>query len=236
MIFGLEHIISAGLMTLASNFACPQVQPGPVYIQTRNGTPKYFYHLPSAQLGNFSIDTTFSKHDNEIYVVGGVTQGKILISRQIQMTIMSMRGADAHCASVKQIQVVLDYQPDVYIANEYKPGTCRYNTTMQHEVQHVNLDIITLNEFIPRIQAAIQRAVNNMPPMQPVTKNQLPLLQEWIGQQVQAAAQAAIAEMDQVRRNRHQRIDNREEYTRLSNACAHEPNPIPIPRQQTRRR
>jgi len=78
--------------------------------------------------------------------------------------------------------------------------------------------------------------VNNMPPMQPVTKNQLPLLQEWIGQQVQAAAQAAIAEMDQVRRNRHQRIDNREEYTRLSNACAHEPNPIPIPGQQTRRR
>ncbi|MFN7113754.1 MAG: hypothetical protein ACK4PK_05275 [Alphaproteobacteria bacterium] len=235
MIFGLEHVVSAGLMTLASIYSCPQTQPGQVAIQTRNGTPKYYYHIPSAQLGNFQIDTTFSKHDNEIYVVGGVTHGKILISRQVQMLTHSMRGVNAHCVSVGQITVTLDYQPDVYIATEYKPGTCRYQTTMQHEVQHVNLDIITLNEFIPRIQSYIQRAVNSLPPMQPVQQHQVPQMQEWIGMQVEQAAKQALSEMDQVRRARHQRIDSREEYTRLSRACAHEPNPIPVPGQQYRR-
>jgi hypothetical protein len=234
MIFGLEHIVGTGLLMLAS-ISCPQTQPAQVEIQTRNGTPKYYYHVPSAQLGNFQIDTTFSRHDNEIYVVGGLTHGKIIISRQVQLLTHSMRSADAHCVSVGKVTVVLDYQPDVYIATEYKPGTCRYQTTMQHEVQHVNLDIITLNEFIPRIKAYIERAVHGIPPMQPVQQNQVPRVQEWIGQQVEQAAKQALAEMDQVRRARHQRIDSREEYTRLSRACAQEPNPIPLPAQQRRR-
>lgn len=236
MMFGLEPILAAGMLTLASAQACPQSPPPPVQIITRNGTPKYYYHLPSAQLGNFQIDTTFQPSPNTIYAVGGLTNGKVLISRQMQIQTLSDTRRNQHCVSIAQVIVTLDYQPDVYIASEYAPGTCRYQTTMQHEVQHVNLDIITLNEFIPRIQAYIQHSLATLPPMQPVPQNMIPQVQEFAGQRVEMAAQQALAEMDQVRRARHQRIDNAQEYDRLSRACAHEPNPIAVPGQQYRRR
>lgn len=236
MMFGLEHILSAGLLSLASMQACPQSPAPPVQIVTRNGTPQYYYHMPSAQLGGFQIDTTFQPSPNTTYVVGGVTNGKVLISRQMQIQTLSNTRTDQHCVSITQVVVTLDYQPDVYVASEYRPGTCRFNTTIQHEVQHVNLDIITLNEFIPRFQAYIQRALATLPPMQPVPQKMIPQMQEFIGQQVEVAAQQALAEMDQVRRGRHQRIDNAQEYDRLSRSCEHEPNPIQMQGQQYRRR
>lgn len=232
MIFGLEHILGASMMTLASMGGCPQKAPPPVQIVTRNGTPKYYYHLPSAQLGGFQIDTTFQPSPNTTYVVGGVTKGQVVMSRQMQIETLSNARTNQHCVSVSQIVVTLDYMPDVYIASEYKPGTCRFQTTIQHEVQHVNLDIITLNEFLPRIQAYIQQSLATMPPMQPVPRNMVPQVQEFIGKRVEAAAQRALAEMDQVRRGRHERIDNAAEYDRLSRACAHEPNPIRMPGQK----
>lgn len=237
MIFGLEHLLAAGMLTTLVNApTCPPPPVPPVQIVTRNGSPKYYYHVPSAQLGSFQIDTTFQPSPNTSYVVGGVTHGKVLISRQMQIQTLSNSHADQHCMSIAQVVVTLDYQPDVYIASEYQSGTCRFNTTMQHEVQHVNLDIITLNEFIPRFQAYIQNALATLPPMQAMPKQMMPQVQEFIGMRVEAAAQQALAEMDQVRRGRHQRIDNAQEYDRLSQACAHEPNPIAMPGQQYRRR
>lgn len=236
MMFGLEHILSAGLLSLASVQACPQPPVPPVQIVTRNGTPQYIYNVPSAQLGGFQIDTTFQPSPNTTYVVGGLTNGKVLISRQMQIQTMSNTRANQHCVSITQVVVTLDYQPDVYVASEYRPGTCRFNTTIQHEVQHVNLDIITLNEFIPRFQAYIQNALATLPSMPPVPQNMVPQVQEFVGQRVEAAAHQALAEMDQVRRGRHQRIDNAQEYDRLSRACEHEPNPIAMPGQQYRRR
>lgn len=230
MIFGLEHVLGASMMVLASAYGCPQGPPPQVQIFTKNGTPRYFYHVPSATLGQAQIDTTFTPIDRDsVYVVGGLTQGNVTISRQLQMQTATRRGSDQNCVSATQVNVTLDYQPDVYIASEYKPGTCRYQTTMEHEVQHVNLDIITLNEFIPRIQSYIQQALISMPPIPPVPQQMVPQVQEMIGKRVEQAAQQALAEMDKVRKARHQRIDNALEYNRLSRACAHEPNPIPMP-------
>lgn len=233
MIFGLEHIVSAGLMTLASAYGCPQVAPGPVVMQTRNGTPKYFYHLPSAQLATLNTGGAKPQHLGPNYVIGGLTHGKINTTYSIQISGKPMPGG-TYCVSVEQITVTLDYQPDVYIASEYRPGSCQYNVTLQHEVQHVNLELITLNEFIPRIQAHIRQTVQSLPPLQPMTERDIPRARDWIGAQVNNAVQQSLAQMMQVRDSRQGGIDTPQEYARLAQACAHEPNPIIHPSQRRR--
>ncbi|MDY0008904.1 MAG: hypothetical protein RBS08_04290 [Bdellovibrionales bacterium] len=228
MIFGLEHIISAGLLALASGGAqaCPATPPATVVMQTRNGTPKYYYHVPSSQLPHINTGGSKPKHLGPNYVIGGLTHGKIGTGYQIEMMAQPMPGRGTHCVSVKQITVTLDYQPDVYIASEYRPGSCHYNVTMQHEVQHVNLELITLNEFLPRFQSHISRTLASMPPLQPVTQQDLPRVREWIGAQVNTAVHQVLAQMMQVRDSRQGGIDTPQEYDRLARSCAHEPNPI----------
>jgi len=235
MIFGLEHIISAGLMTLAGAYGCPQMAAGPVIMQTSNGTPRYYYHIPSAQLATLNTGGAKPQHLGPNYVIGGLTHGKINTTYSIQMSGKPMPGSSAYCVSIEQITVTLDYQPDVYIASEYKPGSCQYNVTMQHEVQHVNLELITLNEFIPRIQAHVRQTVQSLPPLPPTQAQDVPRVRDWISAQVNTAVQQSLAQMIQVRDSRQGGIDTPQEYARLAAACAHEPNPIRMPNQQYRR-
>ena len=236
MIFGIEHIITAGLLTLTSGgYTCP-AQPAPtVVMKTRNGTPKYYYNIPSAQLQNIQTGNAKPNHLGPNYVIGGLTHGKIQTEYSTDMYVAPV-GGNAHCVSVKQITVTLDYQPDVYIAAEYRPGSCHYNVTMQHEVQHVNLELITLNEFLPRFQSNIQQALFSMPPPRPVPAQNVPQVQQFIQARVSQAVQQVMEQMIRVRDSRQGGIDTPQEYARLQQQCAHEPNPIAFPGQQHRRR
>lgn len=226
MMFGLETLATAGLSLLMNvSSACGNAPPPVVEIFTKNGQPRYHYNRSSAELSGYHIDTTFARAAGETYTVGGLTQGKLTISRNMEFALQRLPGGNA-CLTVTRVQITVDYTPDVFIAREYRPGTCRYNVTMEHEVQHVNIDIYTLNEFIPRIKYNVQQIVNGMPPQGPIAERDIDRVKQRMADTAAQGAHTAIGAMDQARHARHQRIDTREEYIRLSRACAHERNPI----------
>ena len=63
---------------------------------------------------------------------------------------------DAYCFWVKDIDVLLRYEtPDVYIAREYRRGSCNYKVTLEHEMQHVKVARKYLGRFVTKMRSTL---------------------------------------------------------------------------------
>lgn len=63
---------------------------------------------------------------------------------------------DGFCFWVTGIGVKLYYRSiDIYVAKEYKPGSCNYRVILQHEQDHVTAAHRNLNRFAPTVRGAL---------------------------------------------------------------------------------
>ena len=63
---------------------------------------------------------------------------------------------DAYCFWITGFDVTLRYKRvDVYVAREYKQGSCAYNAILDHEQEHVRVARRNLLEYAPRIRSTL---------------------------------------------------------------------------------
>lgn len=210
--------LAAGYL-LTNAFICPAMPAPAVTTDFKNNPPTYKNDLSSKQLGSFTISTKFSHGPKEVFSTGGVTMGNISVNYEINFFQAQNAATEEFCLGVKDVAVTIDYSPDVYIASESKPGTCRYDTTLQHEIRHVNTDVLTLQEYVPLLQKAVADAAGNLPVTGPVNKKGLYVGQKQASDAVKSAVDAVVERLYSVRLARQQLIDTRQEYLRLSKVC-----------------
>lgn len=54
---------------------------------------------------------------------------------------------------------------EVYVASEYKPGSCEYRMILDHENQHVAINQGALRESAPRVRAALEAILRDQGPL-----------------------------------------------------------------------
>lgn len=211
------------LLLAGFDSTCPQQSPAKVTMVFNNNLPVENNTLTSAELGNFHISTTFSKSRKEMFTVGGVTVSDF--SPQFLVTFEGSTDpvSGKTCLSAKTIELSLTYNPVVYIASEYKQGSCRHKEVMLHEVRHVNTDIITFKEYLPVLQADMAAAAAALKPMGPLSPAEVLPARDKIVDILQAALGVSIDKIGKVLHQRQQAIDTRQEYLRSSRACPDEP-------------
>lgn len=218
----LGHLatLDAPHLTLAMGLACAApATPPVVHITFVNRPPEVTHTLDHNALGQFNASTTFAKHTHETFLTGGITESNIKTDFQIGFRQTINRAAGQACISVEKIDITLSYKPVVHMAREFPAGSCRFNTTWEHELRHVNTDVITLRERGPLLQQAAYKSALQIGAVGPVSLENLALQQKHIVTQVGAAIEAAFQDIDRLRMHRQQLIDTREEYLRLSRAC-----------------
>lgn len=63
---------------------------------------------------------------------------------------------DGHCFWVTRADLSLRYAaPDIYVAREYRPGSCPYRAVLQHEEEHVAITRGILERYAPRLETAL---------------------------------------------------------------------------------
>ncbi len=63
---------------------------------------------------------------------------------------------DAFCFWVHRVELTLRYpSPDIYVAREYRPGTCPYRVILEHETEHYRISRAVLRRYAPRLQTAL---------------------------------------------------------------------------------
>jgi len=210
-------------ITVVPIAVCPSLPAAEVTLQFTSNPPLEFHNKSSVELGTVHIDTTFSHTRNETFTVGGLMQSKFAPKYSSSFNIVTFEEVPQICIALKSLEIVVNYAPEIYVASEFMPGTCRYRTTLQHEVRHVNTDIITFNEYLPQLKQATQEAANAMTTIGPIDEGQEMQAQDKLVATISEALVKKVREIEQVRFNRQQMIDTRAEYLRSSKLCEGQP-------------
>ncbi|TAL26906.1 MAG: hypothetical protein EPN97_18655 [Alphaproteobacteria bacterium] len=221
--WALSQLTLPAAYILAATGVCAAPPPPAVEMEFVNTPPVERNDLSGRQLGGFHISTTFAKSRNEIFTVGGLTISDFSPAYLVDFSIPADTVTGWPCLSVKDVKIKVNYAPTIYVASEFRAGGCRYKTTLQHEVRHVNTDIITFNEFLPVLRQAVQDAANGIGAVGPLKPENLIRERDKMVDRLKAALEAKVDEIEKIRFNRQQVIDTRQEYLRLSALCREEP-------------
>ena len=88
-------------------------------------------------------------------------------------TVFSLQGAvnikptgRGFCVYVDRVDVDFGWdRMEVYVASEYKPGSCEYRTVLDHENQHVSINQSVLRETAPRVRATMEGILRDQQPI-----------------------------------------------------------------------
>ncbi len=217
---GLAKLAAAYLL-VAAEATCPIVPAPKVTINFTNNAPVEFNNKTMAELTQIPVEGVFSRSNKEPFVHQGITQNKF----DPELHILFRRdpaGGGQICISLEQVAIEFIYTPRIDIASEVKAGSCLYNAVLQHEVRHVNTEIITFNEFLPQLRDAVQAALNNMPPIPPVPEKDAVGVQNTSIDIINGALLKKGAELGETLHARQQMIDTRAEYMRINALCPRE--------------
>jgi hypothetical protein len=221
--WALSQLTLPAAYLLAATGVCAAPPPPVVEMEFINTPPVERNDLSAQQLGGFHISTTFSHSRNEIFTVGGLTLSDFSPEYLVGFSGPADPATGWPCLSVKEVKIRVTYTPTIYIASEFGSAGCRYKTTLQHEVRHVNTDIITFNEYLPALRQAVQNAASKVGAVGPLKPENILRERDKMVDKLKAALEAKVDEMEKIRFNRQQAIDTRQEYLRTSALCQDEP-------------
>ena len=69
---------------------------------------------------------------------------------------------DSACYYPKYVRVIIGYKPTVYIRNDIKPGSCRFNVTLRHEQTHLDIAHLSLKKFAQKIKRIFPQIVKDI--------------------------------------------------------------------------
>ena len=219
MIPGLDPVIFGAGYILAGLVSCDP-QPMPAVTVSLNALPtQYSASQSSAELGKVSVDTKFSHGRDEVFVTGGLTESNIHAGFEAGFQKSRSMLTGKGCIWFGDISVTVTYAPVVFVSRDHAEGSCRYKEIVQHEARHVNTDVITINEYLPKIKKAVEEKVAELGIRGPLEEEAVEKAQSDMAGAIRTLLEKTIEEMHGVRMARQQLIDTRAEYLRLSETC-----------------
>lgn len=184
---------------------------------------------------NFVTDNAPTTYNNDFNVTGiqtvmrrrghaiaGVHQRPLgLTSSQLGFSITGQTYATpvnaGYCVYLRSVEVKFGYRSmDVFIASEYRPQTCEYKTIMDHENQHVAINLGTLRLYAPRVRQELEQQLQLLQPR--LTKNAQVSTDRKVSD-LTKALDPLLNEMDRTMANRNAAIDSNVNYAALADLC-----------------
>lgn len=149
----------------------------------------------------------------------GVTRGGYNV--RIQMEFMAKpydQYGVYYCPLVKKAHVTISYSSEIYIANDFKKGSCEFDEIMKHEMKHHDTNTVVVKTIAERMNADSAEIIGYM------TSNYVPreqveryfeTMQDGLRDAINVYGEEMSGRMEEF--NAH--IDTPEEYRAVSMAC-----------------
>lgn len=223
MLPGIAPLALSTGYILAGLITC-EPQPAPELTFNLQNTPPQIDNTQSSRdLAGLKGNSTSPRYGSEFPIVGGLTASDFKAEFTMNFSKSFAKEGNDACLWIKDAVVTITYTPVVYVASNYRPGSCRYNLTEEHEMMHVGVDTITLKEFMPYIEQVANSGVAQAYSVGPIDREEIDAEQNRLAKKLSTVLQEAIAQLQQARRMRQQQVDSRVEYRRLSTSCLDEP-------------
>ncbi|TAL26907.1 MAG: hypothetical protein EPN97_18660 [Alphaproteobacteria bacterium] len=212
---------AATAVVLAGLLACDP-QPAPdIQVNYTEKKPVFFNSHSTAQLRAIA-PSMGTVNLADFPVTTGVTRGKITMETSILFrSLGNLLGR--YCLWQAEVTINVTYRPEVYIAKEYRPGTCRYTQTKLHELRHVEIDKGVMKDLLPELKKVVAARAAKIGVRGPFDDTQREAAKSVLLHSMQDAVSAELDRIESVRAMRQQMVDTPAEYTRLSLSCPGEP-------------
>ncbi|MCB1530906.1 MAG: hypothetical protein H6853_04885 [Rhodospirillales bacterium] len=218
--FGLEWV-SMGLLHLAAmEVKCVPRKEPVVTVERLKTVVNYDYSKSKAELTGFEVDTVSPYGPEHDAKVGGLMSGEIRVESRVQFMHEKYPVQGKGCIYFDRVNVTMRVNPTIYIAREFKKGSCEHNAILAHEKRHLEVDATVARKYADRMKRLIEKLVQDrgagagpypLTSFESIQKNMLESIQEPV--------RAQTKEMTQERQILQQRLDTAEEYERVRKAC-----------------
>ncbi len=79
----------------------------------------------------------------------------------VESEIMQTNALGHYCYYPQTINIIIGYEPVVYIRNDLAEGSCRYNVTMRHEQTHLDIGYLSLQHFLQKVKKNFPQMVRD---------------------------------------------------------------------------
>jgi hypothetical protein len=148
----------------------------------------------------------------------GLYRSRLMTSYTTKLRIVA--SSDSVCVSIASVQIVFTMpERRIYVASEWKPGTCGYTAILEHERKHQATDDQVIREHLQRFRQAVESAVVKagalaMPAAQRATA------QDRLEKVVQTAVENELQELTAEQKSMQQEVDAGLEYARVRASCS----------------
>jgi len=91
----------------------------------------------------------------------GLSNPEIAISSYTQASAKQIPEKRTHgCVFLHKIDLKINLDPKVYVANDFKEGSCMHKAVLEHEMKHVRVNREVINEYVQKMGVALQKTIN----------------------------------------------------------------------------
>ena len=169
LIFTLTILLSSFVSSFAYSYTgCEQVRVHPkLNFYTSYG--KLEYDFSHDQMGITQIGMQYGVIEKGVFANGLATG---TVKWEINISSTAQKGYKQQiCATPVEIDFYLGfYQPKIFISNDLRKGTCMYDLVLRHEQTHQQINIKTLEYFLPLFKKAFHQIISEIPAL-PISSN-----------------------------------------------------------------
>jgi hypothetical protein len=186
-------------------------QPARVKINVDYGKTKYNNGHSALQ-----ISTKFGRHKSRLTENIGLTRSSFKWELSYRVSSIQLKKR-RYCTALTNLTLNVGYdQFRVYIARRFKPGSCVYRTTLNHENTHVRISQSTLRKYIPKFKRKLRQLASQYSPIE--TSSPASALNK-IKTEIRRGFEPVVEKMHREIKQAHGKIDTPENYRREQNLC-----------------
>ena len=140
---------------------CENIKPHPkLNFYTSYG--KLEYDFQQDQMGITQVGMQYGVIEKGVFANGLATG---TVKWELNISTSAQKGYNKQiCATPIEIDFYIGFfQPKIYISNDLKKGSCMYDLVLRHEQTHQQINIKTLEYFIPLFKQALQKISTEIP-------------------------------------------------------------------------
>lgn len=146
----------------------------------------------------------------------GLTLADVQMHTQVQIQAVPV-GRGRYCARLTAVEATMGVDRiDVFVANRYRPGSCQYESVLEHEMRHVTIFRDAVQRFAPAVRRRLEETARVIPAVTaPSADEAAKRLQDRLQRQVQPI----FKEMNRAIDRANQLLDSPENYAREQTRC-----------------
>lgn len=125
-----------------------------------------------------------------------------------------------YCLYIDKVNTVFYAKPKVYIASNFKKGTCEYSQVLKHEEKHVKTLKRAHKDYMSRFRSHMRWSLRDLPVFEPMSVDEANEKRGEYMQMISNNLTSFIEKINEDVAERQRKVDSKEEYARVLKNCS----------------